>query len=150
MVGGLRFPVAFGKSPTRRTIIKNQRSLFMNRVIHFEFAAENPERAANFYKSVFGWEATNWGGPQEYWLVKTGPDDKPGINGGILRQQDAMPKTVNTVEVASIEEFIEKIKRNGGKVAVPKMAIPGVGYQAYCLDTEGNLFGIHKPDPAAK
>ena len=122
----------------------------MNRVIHFEFAAENPERAARFYKTVFGWESTKWGGPQEYWLVKTGPDNKPGINGGILRQQDAMPKTVNTVEVSSIEEFIDKITRNGGSVAMPKMAIPGVGYQAYCLDTEGNLFGIHKPDAAAK
>lgn len=96
------------------------------------------------------WLWINWGGPQEYWLVKTGPDDKPGINGGILRHQNTIPKTVNTVEVSSIEEFIEKITRNGGSVAMPKMAIPGVGYQAYCLDTEGNLFGIHKPDPAAK
>ena len=122
----------------------------MNRVIHFEFAAQNPDRAAKFYKTVFGWESTKWDGPPEYWLMKTGPDNKPGINGGIMRQTDTMPKTVNTIEVPSIEEFIDKITRNGGSVAMPKMAIPGVGYQAYCLDPEGNLFGIHKPDAAAK
>lgn len=31
----------------------------------------------------------------------------------------------------------------------PKRAIPGVGYQAYCQDTEGNVFGIDQEDPAA-
>jgi hypothetical protein len=29
-------------------------------------------------------------------------------------------------------------------------AIPGVGWQAYCKDTEGNLFGIHQADTNAK
>ena len=42
----------------------------MPRVIHFEFAADNPERAAKFYREVFGWESTQWGGPMDYWLVK--------------------------------------------------------------------------------
>lgn len=30
------------------------------------------------------------------------------------------------------------------------MAIPGIGWQAYCLDTEGNAFGIHQVDPDAR
>ncbi len=25
---------------------------------------------------------------------------------------------------------------------MPKMKIPGVGFHAYCQDTEGNIFGI--------
>ena len=58
----------------------------MPRVIHFEFAADNPERAAKFYREVFGWESAKWGGPMDYWLVKTGSDG-PGIDGGILRYQ---------------------------------------------------------------
>jgi hypothetical protein len=33
---------------------------------------------------------------------------------------------------------------------MPKMTIPGVGYLAYCHDTEGNMFGIMQADPAAK
>jgi predicted enzyme related to lactoylglutathione lyase len=121
----------------------------MSRVIHFELGAVVPERAAKFYGAVFGWEASKWQGPQEYWLVKTGPDDRPGINGGILAYPDAMARTINTIGVGSVDEFVEKVVQNGGEVAVPKMAIPGVGYQVYCKDTEGNLFGIHQSDPSA-
>lgn len=35
-------------------------------------------------------------------------------------------------------------------MVVPRMAIPGVGYQAYCKDTEGMLIGIHQRDSSAK
>jgi predicted enzyme related to lactoylglutathione lyase len=121
----------------------------MPRVIHFEFAADNPERAAKFYSEVFGWESAKWGGPMDYWLVKTGADG-PGIDGGILRYQDKMPRTINSVEVKSVDEYMEKATRSGGKVAKPKMAIPGVGYQAYFLDTEGNVVGVFQPDASAK
>ncbi len=122
----------------------------MNRVIHFELGAVTPERAAKFYGAVFGWKADKWPSPEEYWLMTTGPDDEPGINGGIMRHKDAQPRTVNTIGVTSVEEFAEKVVQNGGQVVVPKMAIPGVGYQMYCLDTEGNIFGIHQSDPSAK
>jgi predicted enzyme related to lactoylglutathione lyase len=122
----------------------------MSRVIHFELGAVNPGRAVKFYQHVFGWEAMQFPGPEEYWLMKTGADDQPGINGGIMRHKDSMPRTVNTIQVQSIEEFGEKVKKNGGQVVVEKMAIPGVGYQAYCQDTEGNIFGIHQSDQTAK
>jgi hypothetical protein len=49
-----------------------------------------------------------------------------------------------------VDEFVERVTRHGGKVVMPKMAIPGVGYQAYCQDPEGNLFGIHQSAPSAK
>jgi hypothetical protein len=45
---------------------------------------------------------------------------------------------------------VEKAIRNGAKITKPKMTIPGVGYQAYCLDTEGNVFGIFQPDEQAE
>jgi uncharacterized protein len=34
----------------------------MNRPVHFEIHAEDPERAANFYRQLFGWEITKWAG----------------------------------------------------------------------------------------
>ena len=101
----------------------------MPRVIHFEFAADDPERAAKFYREVFGWESNRWGGPMDYWLVKTGSDG-PGIDGGILRYQDKMPRTINTVGVDSVDAYLEKAARHGGKLAKPKFAIPGVGRAA--------------------
>ena len=53
----------------------------MNRPIHFEIPAENPERAMRFYEKVFGWEFERWNGPMEYWTIRTG-DSQPGIDGG--------------------------------------------------------------------
>jgi hypothetical protein len=47
---------------------------------------------------------------------------------------------VNTIGVESVDEFAAKVEASGGKVVLPKMAIPGVGWQAYCTDTEGNIF----------
>lgn len=122
----------------------------MNRVIHFELGANDPEKLSHFYKEVFGWEVRRWEGPQAYWLITTGESDKAGINGGIMRHKDGLPRTVNTIEVESVDEYSKKVEAGGGEVIVPKMAIPGIGYQAYCKDPEGILFGIHQPDPSAQ
>ena len=121
-----------------------------NRPIHFELGVVQPERAVKFYESVFGWKAMKWDGPAPYWLVTTGPDGEPGINGGIMIHQDSQPRTVNTIGVENVDDFAAKVTAAGGQVVVPKMAIPGIGWQAYCVDTEGNLFGIHQMDAAAK
>jgi uncharacterized protein len=122
----------------------------MNRVVHFELGAESPERAGKFYQEIFGWKIDLWPGAQPYWLATTGPDSERGINGGIMRHADGQPRTVNTIQVESIEEYGAKVTQHGGEVVVPKFPIPGVGWLAYCKDTEGNLFGIHVQDASAK
>ena len=121
----------------------------MPRVVHFEISANEPEKVVDFYEKVFGWKITKWEGPQEYWLVETGEAEDPGINGGIFRPNEVFSGTVNTVDVPDIDVYIEKVKQHGGKVVVEKHAIPGVGYNAYCKDVEGTLFGIHQEDPSA-
>jgi predicted enzyme related to lactoylglutathione lyase len=117
----------------------------MPRVVHFEISANDPEKVIAFYKKVFG----KWEGPMEYWLITTGEDSEPGINGAFFRPRETFSGTVNTIEVADLDAAMEKVKANGGLVVVEKMAIPGVGYQAYCKDVEGTLFGIHQTDPQA-
>ena len=117
----------------------------MNRVVHFELGAVDPARAVEFYKSVFGWEAQRFGAA-EYWLMKTGTAPEPGIDGGIMRHKDSAPRTVNSIAVDSVDDYAVKIEAHGGKVVVPKMTIPGVGYVVYCNDTEGNIFGIFQAD----
>jgi len=121
----------------------------MPRVVHFEISADNPDRAAKFYSSVFGWTFKKWEGPQEYWLITTGAEGQPGINGGLMRREGPQP-CVNTVDVPSVDEFVAKVTKNGGKVVVPKMAVPGVGHFAYCQDTEGTTFGIMQFDESAR
>ncbi len=121
----------------------------MPRVVHFEIPADNLERAVEFYKKVFDWKTEKWQGPAPYWLVTTGEDKEPGINGAIM-DKSSFKTTVNTVGVQSVDEYIKKITDAGGKVVAPKVAVPGQGYVAYMADTEGNVFGIFQYDTSAK
>ena len=119
------------------------------RVIHFEIPAADPERASKFYQKVFGWKFEKWAGPMEYWMVITGADGTPGINGGLMRNTN-VKATTNTVGVESVDAAVKAATGAGGKLVMPKTPIPGVGYFAYCEDTEGNLFGVMQADKNAK
>jgi len=121
----------------------------MGRVIHFEIPVSEPDRAAAFYQRVFGWKFDKWDGPIEYWMVNTGAEGAPGINGGMLKRGD-VTTTTNTVGVDSVDASVAAVKKAGGKLITPKTPIPGVGYFAYCEDTEGNLFGVLQADANAK
>jgi predicted enzyme related to lactoylglutathione lyase len=127
----------------------------MPRVVHFEIHASKPERAVTFYEKVFGWTFQKWEGPMEYWLIVTGPDDKPGINGGLVRRRgeidgQAVIAYVCTVDVEDVGKSTATVEQHGGSIAVPKMPIPGMGWLVYCKDTEGNIFGMMQADPNAK
>ena len=126
----------------------------MNRVVHFEIHAEDPQRAILFYSTCFFWQFHSWGGPEDYWLITTGPKEEPGINGGLIRRRgtidgEAVIAYVCTIEVASLDGQLEKVQQAGGTIALARMPIPGVGWLAYCKDTEGNIFGMMQNDPAA-
>jgi len=125
----------------------------MNRVVHFEMHSPDAERALDFYATTFGWKVTKWDGPMEYWLLQAGDGEAcgshGGIDGGLLRSMDGQPRTVNTIAVESLDQMLEQVTAHGGQVAHPKMAVPGVGYLAYCTDPTGGLFGMLQPDPTA-
>lgn len=132
----------------------------MNRVVHFEIHSADPERAATFYRDVFGWTTNEWVVPgvevaneNRYWLVATGPDGTPGINGGILFRRGAPPaggQPVNayvcTIGVASLDASLARALAAGATSVLPKMAIRGVGWLAYCKDLDGNIFGMMQDD----
>ena len=128
----------------------------MPRPIHFEIHADDPERAVGFYAELFGWQFRKWDGPMPYWLVTTGPDSEPGINGGLMKRMGPTPadgQPVNayvcTVGVTDLDDRVSKAVGLGGAVALPKMPVPGVGWLAYVKDTEGNILGMIQNDPAA-
>jgi uncharacterized protein len=121
----------------------------MNRPVHFEIPANDVERAIKFYETVFGWKFQKWDGPMPYWMITTGPASEPGINGGMLQRQHENQPAANTIGVANLDESIAAVTANGGKVALPRMAVQGVGWLAYCIDTEGIVFGMMQPDTSA-
>jgi predicted enzyme related to lactoylglutathione lyase len=128
----------------------------MARVVHFEIHAGDPEGAAAFYRDLFGWEIVRWEGPMEYWMIRTGASGETGIDGGLLRRRGDPPvsgQAVNayvcTVGVENLDDVLARGTRMGAEIAVPRMAVPGIGWLAYLTDTEGNLLGLLQPDPAA-
>ncbi len=126
----------------------------MARVVHFEIQADDPERAVRFYSETLGWQAHKWEGPEDYWLLKTGSEQEPGIDGAILRRPapingDSVIAFVCTVASQSIDADVASVTAHGGTIVVPKMAVPGIGWLVYCKDTEGNIFGIMQNDPHA-
>jgi predicted enzyme related to lactoylglutathione lyase len=122
----------------------------MPRVVHFEIDAKKPDRAIKFYEKVFSWKIKKWEGPVEYYLITTGKESEPGIDGGLSKRTESEPSTVNTIDVPSVDEFIKKVEACGGTIIRPKMAVPGVGYMAYFKDPEGNIFGMMENDESAK
>ena len=115
----------------------------MPRVVHFEIAVDDPESVGRFYTDVFGWKIERWeGGEQDYWLVTTGDDSEPGINGGMMRREAGFAGTTNTLGVDSVDAYLERVTAAGGQVVVPPVEIPGTGRVAYCSDPGGTVFGV--------
>ena len=121
----------------------------MPRVVHFEIPSGQPERAARFYSDVFGWQANKWDGPQDYWLLRTGKQGEPGIDGGLLRKKAPDQPVVNTVDVPNVDDYAARVTRAGGTIVVPKMPIPGVGWLVYFKDLDGNIVGMMQTDEKA-
>ena len=122
----------------------------MPRPVHFEVPADDPERAKEFYERAFGWKIEKWEGPIEYWLIMTGEESEQGIDGGLMKREGPETGIVNTIDVPDLDEYISKVEASGGRIVVPKMAVPSVGWMAYAVDTEGNTFGMMERDESAR
>jgi uncharacterized protein len=113
----------------------------MGRVVHFEIPSDDPQKSVEFYSKTFGWKCQKWG-EMEYWLADTGQTGDNGINGAIIKRQTHFQTIINTINVGNIEESLEAITRNGGKVLTPVMPLPNIGKIAYFTDPQGNTLGL--------
>lgn len=107
----------------------------MARVVLFEMNSQDPERAAAFYSSIFGWQVStpNWG----YHPVVTGEDGKKGINGGISLGPSDYPHGIRVqIEVDDIDEALHKSKEAGAQIVREKMEFEDF-YLAYLVDPVG-------------
>jgi uncharacterized protein len=126
----------------------------MPRVVHFEIHASDPQSLSAFYAEVFGWKAT-YIAPLDYVMFDTG--EGPGINGGMPKRMGPKPADgaavnayVCSIGVDSVDTYEKRALDAGATIALPKMAIPGIGWQVYIKDPDGNILGLHQPDPQAK
>ena len=123
----------------------------MKKVVHFEIPADDLERAKKFY-SIFDWQMSDWPMPDGsvYIGVRTvavdentyEPKEKGAINGGLLLRDQYIKTPQVTINVPSVDEYIEKVQNAGGKLIKGKERIGDMGYFSYVEDTEGNLLGL--------
>jgi predicted enzyme related to lactoylglutathione lyase len=118
------------------------------RPVHFEIPIDDPDRAEAFYANVFGWNINRFdGAPQYYGLADTG-GSLPGINGGLYERGPGSGITLN-MGVESVDTAVESVLAHGGKLVTQKSPIPGMGWFAMCLDSEGNTIGVFEEDTTA-
>jgi predicted enzyme related to lactoylglutathione lyase len=123
----------------------------MSQVVHFEIPADDVERAKKFYGELFGWKIDKYTGPlfTDYWMIATAAEGEQALGGGMMQRQHPQQTITMYIDVPSVDEYVAKVTNMGGQVFFPKMAVPGMGYFAVCLDPENNQFGLWENDTNA-
>ena len=117
-------------------------------VNYIELNVPDSKRAAEFFKKAFGWDAQGWG-ESDYMVVDNG--DEAGIGAGIDKLKDGdKPNAVPVITVESVDKAAKEVEAAGGKIVVPKMAIPGTGYAAYFTTPGGLLMSVYEADEKAE
>lgn len=123
----------------------------MPTVVHFDIGSDDPERARKFYEALFGWKMEIPPGMTNYYLIETRDlEGKPGVDGGLGKRGEPGQRITAYIGVSSIDEYVAKVEQLGGRVVMPRTAVPGWGYLAVCFDTEDNMFGLWQEDRSAK
>jgi predicted enzyme related to lactoylglutathione lyase len=122
----------------------------MDGVNLFGIPVDDMERAKEFFSKTFGWNFLATGMEGNHHFATTVPTDENGlptepggINGGLLQRGTYEQHTTSIfIRVKSIDEAIEKVKENGGKLVFTKIPIADFAFFAQINDTEGNLISL--------
>ena len=124
----------------------------MNTISYFEIQSSNPKREIEFYQNIFNWSfkrETNI--PIEYYRIET-----KGMNGGLLVRPGKIPPEefgtnafTCSIQIENFDETSSIILSCGGRIAIPKFAVPSLCWQGFFLDQDNNIFGIFEVDPKA-
>ena len=127
----------------------------MFNIVHFEIPADNVERAQKFYSELFGWKIKKFTGSSPHGILvdhgrrRKRRDGRPGRRDDAAADAPATDHHCILTCHRSMNTWIRS-RGLGGKVVVPKTAIPGMGYFAVCLDPENNGFGLWEDNPQAQ
>ncbi len=121
---------------------------------HFAIHIDDIERAKNFYEQVFEWGFTSYG-PPDFLQIKADKTENGELIGALQSRtySPVKEKLIGlecTMEVDSVDNIIKRVQYSGGKILMPKTAIPYVGWIAKFLDTEGNLVCAMQSDNEAR
>ena len=125
-----------------------------NKLTHFAIHIEKIERAKSFNDGVFDWGFNSYG-QNDFLQIKADKTENGELIGALQsRKYSPVPEKIIGLEcsfgVENIDDIIEKVKNNGGKILMPKTPIPYVGWITKFLDTEGNLICGMQYDNSAR
>lgn len=122
----------------------------MPTIVHFDIPTEDVERAKIFYSVLLGWKFESFPEMQYNLITTTNLDGTPGVGGGMGKRMETSQRMINYFGVPSIDATMNQVKTLGGKILTEKMAVPGMGFLATCMDTEGNTFGLWQENTQVK
>jgi uncharacterized protein len=108
-------------------------------VMWFEVLGKDGDKLQQFYAGLFGWKiaADN---PMKYGMVDTG--EKRGIPGGVGQTIPGTRSWVTFyVETPDVAASLAKAQGLGGKVVMPRTALPDVTLGVF-EDPEGHVIGL--------
>ncbi|MDQ3021829.1 MAG: VOC family protein [Bacteroidota bacterium] len=106
-------------------------------VVWRDLVTPDPEKAAKFYKKVFGWQVQEVNsGDRQYWTFKN--NGKP--IGGMFLMSEAASKAggewVSSISVASVDNTANLSKANGGSIVIKHYDMIGRGRTALIYDPQ--------------
>ena len=118
-------------------------------IAHFAINADNIDRARAFYSKVFGWKFAAWGPPGFYQIEGAGTIAALQGRRELVKGQKMIGFEC-TIAVDSIDEVEKAVLAGGGKIALARSVIVGVGTLMFFEDPEGNVFGAMQYDKRAE
>jgi len=123
---------------------------------HFSINANDVTRARSFYEAVFGWKYHAYGPPGFYMVEMIPATATPApVLGSVQGRREIVPGVRMTgfectLAVADIDDTIQKIEANGGKIVMAKCTLPSIGRLCFFEDPEGNIAGAMEYDSKAE
>jgi predicted enzyme related to lactoylglutathione lyase len=122
----------------------------MNTLTHFEIPSNDVKKIKEFYAGLFDWEF-QFMEEMNYMMFTTKVEnDKPVSGGGIIQKQNENHTITNYITVDSVDDSAKKVEELGGKIVVPKMPVPGMGWFLHFNDIDENLMALWQNDKEAK
>ena len=113
----------------------------MGKIVNFHLPADDVDRAAGFYRAVFGWDFAPFPGANVPYLVHDGEQGGAGIPAAITARGDIVKAPAPTIDVDDIDAAMLAVAMNGGQQGRVN-DIPGVGRFGYAIDSEGNVIAL--------
>src|SRR5919107_1531872 len=113
-----------------------------SQISHIEFPADDTARAQRFYSELFGWDFQEMEGYGGYFMFSSGTIERSG--GAIGRRGQSTGDKVRVyITCESIDDVVARVPELGGTVVTPRTEIPGQGWYAVILDSEGSELGLY-------